>query len=112
VARTRTITWAISGALCGLGGVALGISSASFSNLSGDDFLFVVFAAAVVGGLGEAYGAILGALVIGIVTEEVAAFSPNLQYVAAFGILVVMLLARPGGIIRSGGRVRADTVVA
>lgn len=110
VRRSTTLTWALSGILCGLGGVALGISSASFSNLSGDDFLFVVFAAAVIGGLGNAYGAVLGALVIGITTEEVAIVSPGLQDVAAFAILAFMLLARPGGLIRLGGRVRADTV--
>jgi branched-chain amino acid transport system permease protein/neutral amino acid transport system permease protein len=54
----------------------------------------------VLGGIGQPYGAMLGALVIGITTEVAAAiFSPEYKAVVAFVILVIVLLARPQGIL-------------
>ena len=79
VALMTTITWALSGTLAGLGGVALALNTAAFSPVSGDQFVFIVFAAAVVGGLGQPYGAMLGALAIGIVTEEFAIIDAPLE---------------------------------
>ena len=61
--------------------------------------LLVVIAAAVFGGVGQPYGAMLGALVIGISTELAALVSPNLKDVVAFSILAAMLLIRPTGLI-------------
>ncbi len=112
VRRTRTIAWAISGVLCGLGGAVLTISTASFSFFVGDHFVFVLFAAAVVGGIGLPYGAMLGALIIGLTTEEVSIFIPSLQYVVAFAILILVLLIRPSGILRAGGRQRNDVMAS
>jgi branched-subunit amino acid ABC-type transport system permease component len=112
VRRTRTIAWAISGVLCGVGGAVLTINTASFSFGVGDHFVFVVFAAAVVGGIGLPYGAMLGALIIGVATEEAAIFIPSLQYVVAFALLVAVLLIRPSGILRVGGRQRNDAMAA
>jgi branched-subunit amino acid ABC-type transport system permease component len=112
VRRTTSITWTVSGLLLGLSGVALAINAAAFSPVSGDLFVFIVFAAAVVGGLGQPYGAMLGALIIGVTTEEMAVWSPGLKYVAAFALLVVMLLVRPGGLVQLGGRARKDAAQA
>ena len=112
VRRTRTIAWGISGVLCGVGGAVLTISTASFSANVGDHFVFVIFAAAVVGGIGLPYGAMLGAIIIGVTTEEVAIFIPSLQYVVAFAILVAVLLIRPSGILRTGGRQRNDVMAS
>jgi branched-subunit amino acid ABC-type transport system permease component len=112
VRRMTSVTWALSGALAGLGGVALAINTAAFSPTSGDQFVFIVFAAAVVGGLGQPYGAMLGALAIGIVTEEFAIVDPSLKYVAAFVVLVAILILRPGGLVQIGGRSRRDAVAA
>jgi branched-subunit amino acid ABC-type transport system permease component len=112
VALMTTITWALSGALAGLGGVALAINTAAFSPVSGDQFVFIVFAAAVVGGLGQPYGAMLGALAIGIVTEEFAIINAPLKYVGAFVVLIAILVLRPGGLVQIGGRARRDAVAA
>lgn len=109
VGRNTTITWALSGLFCGLGGVTLAINTAAFSSTTGDTFVFIVFAAAVVGGLGQPYGAMLGGLIIGIATELFAIYSPGLEYVMAFALLIVVLLVRPGGLVRIGGRPRKDT---
>jgi branched-chain amino acid transport system permease protein/neutral amino acid transport system permease protein len=112
VARITSATWALSGFLAGLGGVALGINTAAFSAQTGDTFVFVAFAAAIVGGLGRPYGAMLGALLIGIITEEVSIWSPSLNVVAAFAVVVVILLTRPAGLARPTVGTRKDSVVS
>ena len=100
--RVTTVAWALSGALCGLGGVALGLNLASFDFTFGNAFLLVIVAAAVFGSVGQPYGAMVGALVIGVVSEEAAIISPSLKQVVAFAILVLILLIRPNGLWRSG----------
>jgi branched-chain amino acid transport system permease protein/neutral amino acid transport system permease protein len=93
------VAWLISGALCGAAGVALAITTVSFDFSIGPIFLIPMIAAAVLGGIGQPYGAMLGGLVVGIATELAAAFSnPAYSEVVAFGILIVMLLVRPRGL--------------
>jgi branched-chain amino acid transport system permease protein/neutral amino acid transport system permease protein len=111
VARITSTTWTLSGLLAGLGGVALAMNTAAFSATTGDSFVFVAFAAAIVGGLGRPYGAMLGALLIGIITEEVSIVSPTLNYVAAFTVVVIILLTRPTGLAGMGRGARKDSVV-
>lgn len=98
-------TWLLSGFLGGLAGVVLALNITSFQPAFGGDFLFVIFAAVILGGIGKPYGAMAGALVIGLVTE-VAAVPLNSAYKndAAFAILVLVLLLRPQGIFTSEGR--------
>lgn len=98
-------TWLLSGFLGGLAGVVLALNITSFQPAFGGDFLFVIFAAVILGGIGKPYGAMAGALVIGIVTE-VAAVPLNSAYKndAAFAILVLVLLLRPQGIFTSEGK--------
>ncbi len=98
-------TWLLSGFLGGLAGVVLGLNISSFQPAFGGDFLFVIFAAVILGGIGRPYGAMAGALVIGIVTE-VSAVLLNSSYKndAAFAILVLVLLLRPQGIFTSEGK--------
>jgi branched-chain amino acid transport system permease protein/neutral amino acid transport system permease protein len=92
--------WLISGALCGLAGVAYFINTATFEASTANGFLIVIVAAAVLGGIGEPYGAMLGALVIGVTSEVAAAYiNPSYKNVIAFAILVIILITRPRGII-------------
>ena len=98
--RVITVTWALTGALCGLAGVVFAIDSGSFTPTSTDIFLVLILAAVFLGGPGQAYGAMLGALVIGLATEVSAAFIPaDYKYVIAFVILLVMLGVRPTGLL-------------
>ncbi len=100
VNRTIDIAWAISGALCGIAGVVLVINTASFAASTGASFLVVIIAAAVLGGVGSPYGAMAGALAIGLATEMSAVvINPAYKEVVAFAILVAVLLLRPQGII-------------
>ncbi len=98
--RVIDVTWLISGALCGIGGVILALNVGSFSSVTVGNFLVVVLAAAVLGGIGHPYGAMLGALTIGLSMEVSAAFiPPEYKEVVAFVILIVVLLVRPQGIM-------------
>lgn len=98
-------TWLLSGVLGGIAGVVLALNITSFQPAFGGDFLFVIFAAVILGGIGRPYGAMAGALVIGIVTE-VSAVLLNSSYKndAAFAILILVLLLRPQGIFSSEGK--------
>ncbi len=98
--RVIDLAWLVSGALCGIAGVVLVLNTATFSEVTGANFLVPIIAAAVLGGIGQPYGAMLGALTIGLVTEVSAAvISPSYKDLVAFGILIVVLLLRPQGIL-------------
>jgi branched-subunit amino acid ABC-type transport system permease component len=98
--RIVDVAWLLSGALCGIAGVILFINTTSFSASTANSFLVVIVAAAILGGVGQPYGAMLGALVIGLTSEMAATFiNPSYKNVIAFIILVVVLLFRPQGIL-------------
>ena len=98
--RVITATWAITGGLCGLAGVVFAMDAGSFDATSTDLFLVLILAATFLGGPGEAYGAMLGAVVIGLATEISAAYiTPDYKYVIAFVALLVMLGVRPTGLL-------------
>lgn len=97
--RISDLAWLISGSLCGAAGVALAITIASFDFTLGPIFLIPMIAAAVLGGIGQPYGAMLGALVVGVASEVAGAFTdPVYKDVVAFVILILMLLVRPRGL--------------
>lgn len=101
-----TLTWAIAGFLAGLAGSLLALDLAIVVPTMGADFLFVIFAAVIVGGRGQPYGAMLGAVLIGLITEMSAsvldsAYKNDVAYIA----LVLMLLLRPQGLIPARGSV-------
>jgi branched-subunit amino acid ABC-type transport system permease component len=98
--RVITAAWALSGALCGLGGVALALNLATFDFTFGNAFLLIIVAAAVFGSVGEPYGAMVGAVVIGMASELAAIWTPALKQVVAFVILAIILLVRPNGLWR------------
>jgi branched-subunit amino acid ABC-type transport system permease component len=98
--RVITATWALTGALGGLAGVVFAINSTSFDSSSTDLFLVLILAAVFLGGPGQPYGAMLGAVVIGLATEVSAAFIPaDYKYVIAFAALLIMLGVRPTGLL-------------
>jgi len=99
-ARVINFTWAVTGALCGLAGVIFAVDAGSFDATATDLFLVLILAAVFLGGPGQAYGAMLGAVVIGLATEISAAYiTPDYKYVIAFVALLVMLGVRPSGLL-------------
>jgi branched-chain amino acid transport system permease protein/neutral amino acid transport system permease protein len=107
----KDAAWLLSGALCGAAGVVLGLSVTAWTVSTGDGLLITVVAAAIVGGIGQPYGAILGALILGVSTSLVGGYL-NASYtdITAFIILVLFLVFRPTGLF-SGVVRRRDVVV-
>jgi branched-chain amino acid transport system permease protein/neutral amino acid transport system permease protein len=98
--RIVTVTWALTGALCGIAGTVFAINNGSFGATSADLFLVVILAAVFLGGPGQAYGAMIGAVIIGLATEISAAYlTPSYKDVIAFVVLLVMMAVRPGGVL-------------
>jgi branched-subunit amino acid ABC-type transport system permease component len=99
VKRVINLTWLIVGLLTGLAGVAVAGTTGTMVPAIGADFLLVVFAAAIVGGLGRPYGALVAAVIVGLITEVSAAYI-NAAYktTLAVGILVLAILIRPNGL--------------
>jgi branched-subunit amino acid ABC-type transport system permease component len=100
IVRARTVdwTWALAGALTAVGGVLIGIDG-TVEPLIGSNYLITVFAAAIVGGIGNPLGAMAGSLVIGVV-EEVSTMAVPTTYRqgASFLVLVLVLFLRPQGL--------------
>src|SRR5580765_2020109 len=101
--RVIVFTWVLAGLLAGLAGVLAGLVQSSFDPSFGFALLLPVFAAVVLGGIGSAYGALAGGLVLGL-AMEVSTWSGffggvNSVYkpVVAFSVLIVALLVRPQG---------------
>jgi len=103
VGGATRIAWIISGLLAGLAGVLSALVEYSFDPNFGFQLLLPVFAAVVLGGIGSAYGALLGGLTLGL-AQEVSTWSgfaggvnPVYKPVVAFRVLELALLIRPQG---------------
>lgn len=106
--RVIDLVWLITGALCGLAGVVAALNAGTFTIDSGAAFLITILAAAVLGGVGQPYGAMIGAVLIGLITElSAAAWSPEYKDVVAFGVLVVVMVLRPQGLLAKRGALAA-----
>jgi neutral amino acid transport system permease protein len=107
--RVILAAWILSGLLAGLAGVLAGLVQTSFNPQLGFTLLLPIFAAVVLGGIGNAYGALAGGLVLGLAMElstwpELAGgVDPTYKPVVAFAALVLVLLLRPQGLF---GRAR------
>ena len=106
--RVIDAVWLITGALCGMAGTIAAMNSDSFAVANGPGLLITVLAAAVLGGAGQPYGAMLGAVIIGELTElSAAVISPEYKAVVAFGALVVVMVLRPQGLLAKFGAMAA-----
>ncbi len=105
VNRVITLTWVMAGGLAALGGVFFGANEAIQWDM-GFRLLLLIFAAVVLGGLGTAYGAMVGGFIVGIAVEMSTLFVPSeLKGAVGLGVLIVMLLIRPQGIFGSKERI-------
>lgn len=95
--------WLLVGALSAVGGVLLGMKAVVTPDM-GWESLIPAFAAMVLGGIGSPVGAVLGALLLGVVQElAVPLLGPSYKLVLAFAVLAGVLLLRPAGLM---GRVQ------
>ncbi|MBA3018722.1 MAG: branched-chain amino acid ABC transporter permease LivH [Desulfobacteraceae bacterium] len=108
VNRVISITFIIGSALAALGGVLIASHVGQINFYIGFIAGIKAFTAAVLGGIGSIPGAVLGALVLGL-TESFATgyVSSDYEDVFAFGLLVLILIFRPAGIL---GRAAAQKV--
>ena len=105
VDRVISVVWIVGAMLAGLSGVLLGMTQ-GFDYQLGFKLLLLVFAAVVLGGLGTAWGAILGAFVIGMFVEVSTLFVPaELKFIGGLIILIIVLLVRPQGLLGKSQRV-------
>lgn len=94
----------VSGALAGLAGVFIGMLF--FVSFDMGSFGLRTFAAAVLGGFGDAVGAAFGGVVLGIVDVLGSSYLPaGYRDIVAYGVLIVILLVRPYGLLGKGRRI-------
>jgi neutral amino acid transport system permease protein len=101
--RVIVLTWVFAGALAGLAGVLAGAVTTVYPEL-GFELLLVLFAAVVLGGIGDAFGALVAGLVLGLMTEwSTLLIDARWKITVGFLVLVLVLVIRPQGIF---GRAR------
>jgi branched-subunit amino acid ABC-type transport system permease component len=106
VERIVRIVWTLGAGLAGLGGVLMGLYLNATSWNMGGAMLLLMFSAVTLGGLGAAFGALAGSLVIGLVVEMSSLVIPNdMRYAGALLILILVLLFRPQGILGRAERI-------
>jgi neutral amino acid transport system permease protein len=99
------VVWIAGAMLAGLAGILLGLAQGVNFQM-GFQILLLIFAAVTLGGLGTAYGALVGSIVVGLFISIITLWVPvELKNVGALGILIVILLVRPQGILGRAQRV-------
>lgn len=105
VQKVIRFVWVSGAALAALGGAFLGLSEVVGFN-TGFRFLLLIFAGTILGGLGTAYGALVGCLLVGIGVQVSTLFIPTeLKNVGALAVLIVVLVIRPQGIMGKAERI-------
>ena len=96
--KVISVMWALTLSLAAVGGLLLGLRTV-ITPYMGWDILLSAFAAAILGGIGNPYGAMAGAILIGI-SEELSTmvFPPSYRAAIAFLIMILALFLRPSGI--------------
>jgi neutral amino acid transport system permease protein len=96
--RVILYTWIFSGALAGLAGV-LAAATQSLQPELGFQLLLPIFAAVILGGIGDAFGALAAGMVIGVMTEwSTLLIDPRWKTTIGFLVLIIVLIIRPQGI--------------
>ena len=103
--RIIRIVWFAGGALAALGGIFRGLDEQVGFEM-GSRLVFLMFAAITLGGLGSAFGALVGGVLVGILVEMASLVVPaELKNAPALLILIIVLVLRPQGILGRKQRV-------
>jgi neutral amino acid transport system permease protein len=103
--RIVLVTWILAGGLAGLAGVVYGASVGVVTPNLGFEIVLSLFAAVIVGGIGNAYGALAGGILIGLVQEWSTLVAPaSIKVAVGFGAMILVLVVRPQGLM---GRARS-----
>jgi neutral amino acid transport system permease protein len=102
--RVVLYTWIFAGGLAGLAGVLAGAVTTVKPQM-GFELLLPIFAAVILGGIGDAFGALAGGIVLGLMIEwSTLVIEPRWKISVGFAVLILVLFIRPQGIF---GRARA-----
>lgn len=102
--RVISVTWFIAGMFTAIAGVGLVLQESTLNPTTGFAELFVIFGSVILGGIGRPYGAMLGAFIVGIMTEVAGAYVNGAYKTSiAFAVVVILLLFRPQGLIKARG---------
>ncbi|MCR2785038.1 MULTISPECIES: branched-chain amino acid ABC transporter permease [unclassified Microbacterium] len=94
------VVWVVAAGLAGLSGILWAYFRPGIKWDMGTSILLLIFAAVTLGGLGTAWGALIGAIIVGLLVEVSTLWIPSdLKYVGALVVLIVILLFRPQGIL-------------
>jgi neutral amino acid transport system permease protein len=94
------VVWVLGAGLAGLSGILWAYFRPGVSWDMGFQILLLVFAAVTLGGLGTAFGALVGAIIVGLFVELSTLWLPSdMKYVGALVIMILVLLFRPQGIL-------------
>lgn len=105
VNRVILFTWIMAGGLAALAGVFFGANEVVQYDM-GFRLLLLIFAAVVLGGLGTAYGPMIGGFIVGVTVEMSTLIVPSeLKAAVGLGLLIIILLVRPQGILGKKERV-------
>ncbi len=105
VDRVILTVWIVGAALAGLSGILWGINY-GFDYQVGFKILLLVFAGVTLGGLGTIWGVMAGSVIVGVLVEMSSLIlPPELKYVTALVVLILVLLIRPQGILGRAQRV-------
>jgi branched-subunit amino acid ABC-type transport system permease component len=100
VPRVYTVVFGLGSALAGIGG-ALAAPLFGISPTMGSDIILLAFIVVMIGGLGNYVGSVVGGVLIGEVIAVGAIWlQPTAAYLAALGLLLLLLLIRPAGLLR------------
>ncbi|MDP3894915.1 branched-chain amino acid ABC transporter permease, partial [Nocardioides sp.] len=107
VDKVIRLVWILATALAGLAGIMLALVLNGVKWDSGMQILLLLFAAVTLGGLGTAFGALVGSIIIGLVVELTPVFGlpGDLKYATALLILILLLMVRPQGLLGKAERV-------
>ena len=105
VNRVILVVWVMGAGLAALGGVLLGLSDQVQWDM-GFRLLLLLFAGVTLGGLGTAYGALVGSVIVGVFVQMSTLVIPDdVKYVGGLLLLIVILVIRPQGILGSRARI-------
>lgn len=106
VDRVVRVVWVVAASLAGLGGILWAYFRPGIRWDMGMQVLMLIFAAIILGGIGTAFGALVGSIIIGILVETSTLWIPSdLKYVGALVALIVVLLFKPQGLLGRKERV-------
>ena len=105
VQRVISLVWFFGGALAALGGTLVALDERAKFDI-GFRLLLLIFAGVTLGGLGTAFGALVGSVIVGIFVNVSTVIIPtNLKNVGALLVLIVILMVRPQGIFGRAERI-------